>query len=134
MRKLLTELRNRKNTIFVDRSGKAHFPNGITKIPNGAFSGNKKLKYAILPKTVESIGDEAFFDCSNLKKLILNDNLKEIAYHAFSGCKKLKKLELPDSVQEIDRSAFYNTYFTKSVISRSGKIFYYCPVVKGKYR
>lgn len=132
MRNIFTELRKEKNTIFVDRRGKAYFPQGITEIPDSAFAGNQKLKCAILPNSVERIGERAFANCSNLKKLILNDSLKKVDCHAFSGCKALKKLELPDLIEEVHSSAFYDTYFTKPVISRSGKIFYYCPVVKGR--
>lgn len=130
MGEILTE--NRKNTIFVDNEGNAHFPKGVTKIPDKAFDGNKELKYAVLPDTVESIGKKAFAGCLNLEKLILNDTLKKIDSEAFAGCKSLKKIKLPDSVQDVCSTAFYDTYFTEAVISSSGKIFYYCPIVKGR--
>lgn len=118
--------------IFVDNEGNAHFPKGITEIPDKAFDGNEELKYAVLPDSVESIGKRAFAGCLNLEKLILNDTLKNIDQNAFSGCKSLKKIDLPDSIQDIGSTAFYDTYFTESVISNSGKIFYYCPIVKGR--
>lgn len=117
---------------FVDNEGNAHFPEGTTEIPDKAFEGNNELKYAVLPDTVEHIGKRAFADCSNLEKLILNDALKKIDGYVFTGCKLLNKIELPDLIQDISSFAFYNTYFTEPVISHSGKIFYYCPIVEGR--
>ena len=39
--------------LFVDNEENACFPEGIIEIPDYAFYGNKKLKCAILPDTVE---------------------------------------------------------------------------------
>lgn len=44
-------------------------PEGIIRIEEHAFEGNKALKHIFIPDTVQKIGFRAFMDCDSLEKL-----------------------------------------------------------------
>ena len=80
-------------------------PNGIEKIPNGAFS-YEGLESVIIPNSVKSIGESAFRDCYNIKSITIPEGVKEIGVRAFSECYALDSLSLPSSLACIGEGAF----------------------------
>ncbi len=62
---------------------------GVTAIPDNAFSGCSNLGAVSIPDTVTGIGDSAFADDSSLGVVTLPPNLQNIGDGAFSGCSSL---------------------------------------------
>lgn len=56
---------------FSVENGTVIFPEGITKIPMGAFSSCKELTTVIIPGSVTNIGDGAFRNCTNLVSAVI---------------------------------------------------------------
>lgn len=48
-------------------------PEGITKIPDKAFSGNTELSSITIPKTIKEIGSEAFHNCEYLSNVNISN-------------------------------------------------------------
>lgn len=71
--------------------------NGITKIGNRAFSGNRYICTLKLPETIQCIKYGAFLGCQNLEEISFKkNNLEKIESGCFYGCNKLKKIHLDD--------------------------------------
>lgn len=66
----------------------------VTKIANGAFKNNKKIKSVTIGKNVKSIGKDAFYQCSALKKVTIPSNVSKIGAGAFEGCSRLKTVSI----------------------------------------
>lgn len=81
-------------------------PNTITKIGNGAFSGNKKLVSINIPNSVTEIERGAFERCYSLVSIVLPEGLTQIDEDTFRSCKNLKSIEIPASVEKIGKEAF----------------------------
>ena len=62
------------------------FPDGVTSIRGGAFTGCSGLTSVTIPDGVTSIGDEAFKDCSNLTSVTIPDSVTRVGDSAFVGC------------------------------------------------
>ena len=43
-----------------------YIPEGVAKIPDGAYSGNLDIEEVIIPEGTVEIGSEAFIFCENL--------------------------------------------------------------------
>lgn len=103
-------------------------PEGMTKIGEGAFTGNTKINKVILPDTVKEIGMRAFASCNSLSDINL-ENISKIGEVAFEGTAisevvfsdeiieipigcfayaTVKKVTLGANVTTIASSAFYN--------------------------
>ena len=92
-----------------DIQGEIVIPNGITKIPHGAFYNCSKLTGVTIPDSVTSIIDYAFYDCKNLTTVTIPEGVTSIGYCAFYGCKNSAlTIAIPDSVTSIGEYAFYN--------------------------
>ena len=105
-------------------------PNTITKIDDGAFSGNKSLKSIIIPDGVLEVGDEAFNSCENLVSVTLGNTITTIGDAAFAGC-NITEIVLPDSVTTIADNAFASTDISEitipaGVTSIGDWVFYGC--------
>lgn len=61
----------------------------VTKINEGAFSGNNVIEKVILPDTLSTIEDRAFANCDNLKEVNLPDSLKQIGEKIFNNSNKI---------------------------------------------
>ncbi len=103
-------------------------PEGITVIPEGAFSGNVKNKMVIdLPDTLTMIEDHTFsstfwgdelvlpagvrtigraFENASFKSLVLPEGLESIGQYSFRGNPELTKVTLPSTLREIPDGAF----------------------------
>ena len=81
-------------------------PDGITKIGESAFDGNKTLSEVTMPNTVTSIGKYAFRKCAKLKTVVFSNALEEIEYNGFIDCKALKAIELPKTLRSLGSGVF----------------------------
>ncbi len=79
---------------------------GMTNIPNCAFSDCRYIQNISLPSTVKIIGWQSFQACFNLKEIILPEALTSIEYGAFSNCSEIKSIDIPKNVGNIDKTAF----------------------------
>ncbi len=94
-------------------------PNGITEIPDYAFSF-ESLERVSIPKSVTSIGEGAFEGCSSLTSITIPDSVTSIGSYAFRDCTGLTSITIPDSVAAISGSAFSRcTGLTSITIPRS---------------
>lgn len=107
-------------------------PEGITKIGNGAFSGNTKLSLTSLPDSILTIGESAFSNCPNLALTSLPQNLTSIGPNAFAYCPGLTLTSLPESLTSIDSRAFgycsglISVFVPDSVINIDDDLFWEC--------
>lgn len=81
-------------------------PEGVTEIPEGAFSEYKILETVMLPSTLTKIGDGAFSMCTALSELIIPENVTTIGDAAFTLCHSLPEITLPAKVAEVGEAAF----------------------------
>jgi opacity protein-like surface antigen len=77
----------------------------VTRIGDGAFSGNTALTDIIVPLTLTEIGDEAFLGCSSLSRPWLPLGLTSIGDRAFYGVSGVS-VNVPRSVTHIGADAF----------------------------
>ncbi|MDO5155064.1 MAG: leucine-rich repeat domain-containing protein [Eubacteriales bacterium] len=80
----------------------------VTKIEDGAFKNNKKLKKITVGENVTTIGKNAFKNCSSLVKITIPTKTKKIGDGAFEGCKKLKTVSIGKNTSSIGDNAFKN--------------------------
>ena len=52
-------------------------PEGVTRIGEGAFNWNPKLKKIVLPSTLKELGVDCFEGCENLHKLHFNGTVRQ---------------------------------------------------------
>lgn len=113
-------------------------PEGVERIADLAFEGNKSLKSIHLPGSITFIGVSAFAECSSLqtinlpqgitvlcaslfancsalRDIVLPSKLKEIETGCFYGCSALESLALPESVEKIDELVFYGCTHLRSI-------------------
>ena len=83
-------------------------PDGITRIPDYAFSDSASLTNIILPESVTSIGVGAFHFCTGLTTYTLPSKVTEIKEMTFEGCTGLKEIALPENLDTIGSFAFRN--------------------------
>ena len=87
------------------------FPQGLTKIGNGAFQF-QLLQELDLPDGLLEIGDAAFFGCGPLEEVVIPASVRSVGAKAFSGTRVANVvLEDPDTV--VDPTAFEDTPWAK---------------------
>ena len=79
---------------------------GITNIPDGAFSGAASLRYVLLPNSIERIGNYAFAYCSLLETFTCSTSLKSIGECAFTDDVSLIAFQIPYGLETIGKAAF----------------------------
>lgn len=89
-----------------NRIKKVFLPEGIKKIPFGAFDNCVSLKEVYIPNSVSTIEDYAF-ENTKLKHVKLPLNLESIGMEAFNNCKKLTTIDFPDNLKNIEANAFH---------------------------
>ena len=52
-------------------------PEGVTRIGEGAFNWNPKLKKIVLPSTLKELGTDCFEGCENLHKIHFNGTVRQ---------------------------------------------------------
>lgn len=65
-------------------------PEGVTALPQNAFTGAEYLVNVSLPNTLVEIGFDAFKDCKRINRLYISPNVTEIKSNAFKGATNLK--------------------------------------------
>ena len=71
--------------------GEIVIPEGVTKIADNVFAGNKTVTGVVLPSTLEEIGASAF-QGTPLTRVDIPVSVKAIGYNAFRDCKNLKNV------------------------------------------
>lgn len=82
---------------------KINLGEGMTSVPESAFSGCRSLTKVTLPETIESIGERAFMNCSALTRISLNEGLKTIGQEAFLNA-HISTLHLPSTFEDMGGS------------------------------
>lgn len=108
-------------------------PEGMTKIGEGAFSGNKKINKVILPSTVKEIGMRAFADCTGLSEINIQ-NINKFGEVCFEGT-AIQEVVFSDEVQEIPVGCFAygsikSVQLGKNVTTIASSAFYNCQSLK----
>ncbi len=87
---------------------------GISAIPDGAFSGATQLTSIVIPSTVKVIGHEAFSGCTSLKNINVPDTVTSLG-SAFSGCTSLESVTLSKRLSSIEGATFQNCSSLKTI-------------------
>ncbi len=77
---------------------------GITALPEHAFSGCEKLTSVTLPSTLKSIEQYAFFRCA-LTEIVIPEGVESIGHEAFN-VQTLTTVTLPSTLKELAWDAF----------------------------
>ena len=93
---------------------------GVTNIPDNAFSECKKLTNITIPDSVTNIGDRAFRYCSGLTGIRIPESVTSIGGSAFSYCSSLTDISIPESVTDIGSNAFADCSSLKSISLAGG--------------
>lgn len=113
-----------------------HISDGVTEIPENAFSYCNKLAQITIPETVTVIGDRAFSHCESLFEMAVPGSVATIGSYAFSNCKNLRSVTVAEGVQSIGNSAFeYCTMLESAELpgamsSLGDSVFYHCENLK----
>ena len=91
-------------------------PEGVSKMPDGAFYECKDMVSVTLPESLTYISIGAFQGCYNLESVTLPNTLTRICSSAFEGCTAMTELVLPDSLVEIGDFAFSSSDLVEIVI------------------
>ena len=97
-------------------------PEGVTKIQNEAFYGNKNIESILFADSITKVEDNAFRECSNLKQVIFGENsqLEHIEYCVFCET-AISEFLAPQKLRVIERAVFVDCvnlttiYFPKSL-------------------
>ena len=76
---------------------------GLTEIPECAFSSCEQLTRVMIPASVIKIGFNAFSGCSSLTEVCFSEGLQELDSSAFRFCSKLTTIGLPSTLIEINK-------------------------------
>ena len=102
-------------------TGTVVLPEGITEIPENAFSNTGITGVDWSHITV--IGKSAFSKCAGLTELHLPDSVTSIGESAFKGSGLTGELQLPNSVTSIGNEAFRNVKIEGNLVLPSALIF-----------
>jgi PKD repeat protein len=92
------------------------FPNTLTTIGYGAFTGCADLKNLVIPNSVISIGSYAFDACTGLTNATFGTGLTSLGTGIFFDCPALATVTLPNTLTNIGTNAFYNCTNLTSLI------------------
>jgi hypothetical protein len=79
---------------------------GVTSIPDNAFSGRSDIKSIKIPDSVTSIGVESFKGCTGLTSIKIPDSVTSIGDRALYGCSNIPSMTIPASVKSIGKDVF----------------------------
>ncbi len=104
------------NTYYVYNSAKTiSLPEGLTKLPNGIFSGWWNLTACDIPEGVSELPNNAFKECYALKEITLPNSIERVGQYAFQKCTTMVKCDLGKGVKYIGTMAFEDCYALSSV-------------------
>lgn len=87
--------------------GDVVIPEGVTKIEEAAFSGNKHITSVSIPESVTCIGNWAFDGCISLKSIVLPDSVRTFGTGVLKSCTALEEAVLPEGITRIEESMFH---------------------------
>ena len=93
---------------------------GLTSVPQYAFSGCSSLSSITIPDSVTSIGSYAFDGCSSLSSINIPDGVTSIGQGTFDGCSSLSSITIPESVTIIEEETFKDCSSLSSIILPEG--------------
>lgn len=79
---------------------------GITKIPNGCFSGNENLEEILFPDTLVEIEGGNFYNSPKINKLTFPESLKRINGRCFGSLSSLETIIFNEGLKTIDGGSF----------------------------
>lgn len=79
---------------------------GITKIPNGCFSGNENLEEILFPDTLVEIEGGNFYNSPKINKLTFPESLKRINGGCFGSLSSLETIIFNEGLETIDGGSF----------------------------
>lgn len=92
--------------------------NSLYKISD---SEKELVQNIVIPETVEVIRKLCFIQFVNIEEIVIPNSVHTIERLAFGGCIKLRNVEMSDSLTGISPSAFSNTPFLDSILSKDNK-------------
>lgn len=90
--------------------------NGVTKIPNDAFSEKNKTKIILMPQSITYIGNNAFLGCTELTKIEIPSNVDTIGENCFLNTPKLKEIIIDKEKGSISGSPWGNNFGERAII------------------
>lgn len=91
-------------------------PDTVTKIEDGAFANNSKLKKIVLSKNLKCVGDLFLSWCSSLEQVEFQGELEDLGSNAFSNCSNLKSITLPNGITELGDNLFSSCVSLENVV------------------
>jgi len=99
---------------YTGNERKVVIPEGVTRIEDGAFKGNKDIVSVDFPLTLTYIGEEAFSGCISLNEIHLAP-IESIGKAAFKGCTALEGLSL-GGIKFIGDESFMDCTHLRTVV------------------
>jgi hypothetical protein len=78
----------------------------VTRIRDGEYGNNWKLKTVIMSDSVTSIGLNSFANCNMLVNVRMSSSIRSIGTSAFHGCENLVSITIPELVTSIAKNSF----------------------------
>ena len=86
--------------------GQLVIPEGVTRITQQAFRGNKTLTRVTIPASVHTIEHGAFCESPLLESVQLNEGVRRLENGVFNSCPKLTAITLPESLTDVQGNPF----------------------------
>lgn len=113
-------LYNKEGTTLIQyprkKKGSVNIPEGVTKIPYGAFYDCSLVEKVIMPDTVTEIEEYAFYSCESLTEVKLSANLEKLYEYTFAECASLKELTIPCKMTYITPVTFWKSGIENLII------------------
>ena len=105
---------------FLCRFSAIEIPEGVTYIPENAFTSCTSLANVTLPDGLLAIGQHAFHGCYNLTSLHIPETVTQIGGWAFQDCSRLSSINIPEGITELKQGTFHNCELLKKITLPEG--------------
>lgn len=99
-----------------------NIPEGVERIDQFAFWGNKTITHIELPKSLRVMDRGAFGDNPHLRRCIVPEGVHTIGRQCFFKCENLEYVELPSTIKEVGWWAFDCPSLKSLVINNSFEV------------
>lgn len=96
-------------------TGAVIIPDGITKIPENAFSYCEKITEIDFPESVKRIENQAFSHCNSLKMVEVPKNVNYVGFGIFSDCHELQSAVVYAEITDMN-SMFWECSKLKEIV------------------